>query len=254
MTSDQSVNTLKLEERSDIKQLASKLATAGRLQIANLLTNDSASAILRCLTELPTWNLVFNNAGEHVDMNLLEVAGWTRDQRDSLSVLVNRQARKGFQYHYAAVPIYDAYHTGRIPDHFLNTVFEFLNSSDFLNLMRVVANDASINFADAQATCYMPGHFLTRHDDNVAGKHRRLAYVLNLTPEWNADWGGALQFHDESGNVECGFTPAYNVLNLFRIPASHSVGIVAPFAGGNRYSITGWLRSGDDPMARSPAG
>lgn len=254
MTPNQSSENLQLAERSDTVQLAARLATTGRLQIADILTSESAQAIFRCLADMPTWNLVFNKEGQHVDMNLTEVAGWTRDQRDTLAALVNRQAEKGFQYHYAAVPIYDAYHTGRIPGHFLNTVFEFLNSSDFLDLMRAVAKDESINFADAQATCYMPGHFLTRHDDNVAGKHRRLAYVLNLTPEWNADWGGALQFHDKSGNVECGFTPAYNVLNLFRIPASHSVGIVAPFAGGNRYSITGWLRSGDDPMARGPAG
>ena len=99
------------------------------------------------------------------------------------------------------------------------------------------------------ATRFQPGHFLTRHNDNVEGKRRRIAYVLNLSRDWNPDWGGALQFFDKHDNVQCAYTPSFNTLNLLRVPSVHSVGIVAPFAASNRLSITGWLRSGRDPMA-----
>ena len=100
-----------------------------------------------------------------------------------------------------------------------------------------------------QATRFDPGHFLTCHDDSVEGKNRLFAYVLNLSQVWRPDWGGSLQFFNSEGNVEEAYTPAFNTLNMFRVPADHSVGIVAPFAGASRYSITGWLRSGKDPQA-----
>ena len=114
--------------------------------------------------------------------------------------------------------------------------------------MRAVTGDDTIAFADAQATRFDPGHFLTCHDDKVGGKSRRVAYVLSLSPVWRPDWGGALQFFGVDGNIEQAYVPTYNAINLFRVPSDHSVSIVAPFAGASRYSITGWLRSGKDPM------
>ena len=70
-----------------------------------------------------------------------------------------------------------------------------------------------------------------------------------MTPDWREDWGGHLNFFDGAGNIEQGFKPAFNVLNIFAVPAAHSVGLVAPFAARHRYSITGWLRAGEDPVA-----
>jgi Rps23 Pro-64 3,4-dihydroxylase Tpa1-like proline 4-hydroxylase len=37
--------------------------------------------------------------------------------------------------------------------------------------------------------------------------------------------------------------PAFNALNVFRVPALHSVSTVAPFVSAARLSLTGWLRS-----------
>ena len=134
-----------------------------------------------------------------------------------------------------------------LPESFFGALFEFLNGSEFLDTIRAVTGDAQIAFADAQATRFDPGHFLTCHDDAIAGKNRRVAFVLSLSPSWRPDWGGALQFFDPAGNVEEAFTPTYNALSLFGVPMDHSVGVVAPFAGAPRYSISGWLRSGADP-------
>jgi SM-20-related protein len=49
-------------------------------------------------------------------------------------------------------------------------------------------------------------------------------------------------FIDARGHVTQGLTPAFNALNLFKTPQLHSVSAVAPFAGANRLSVTGWLR------------
>jgi hypothetical protein len=51
---------------------------------------------------------------------------------------------------------------------------------------------------------------------------------------------------DQDGHVSEGYTPAYNALNLFRVPQRHAVSYVAPFAGAPRLAITGWIREGQD--------
>lgn len=108
--------------------------------------------------------------------------------------------------------------------------------------MRDITRSESITYADMQATRYSKGHFLTEHDDNVQGKNRIAAYVLNLTPKWRNDWGGALVFPNK--NIPGGqlFYPKFNALNIFSVPQKHSVSYVTPFAGEHRYSITGWFR------------
>ena len=47
--------------------------------------------------------------------------------------------------------------------------------------LRGVTGAADITFADAQATVYGPGHFLTPMMISPPKQQRRVAYVLNLT-------------------------------------------------------------------------
>ncbi|HEY0053572.1 MAG TPA: 2OG-Fe(II) oxygenase family protein, partial [Caulobacteraceae bacterium] len=98
-------------------------------------------------------------------------------------------------------------------------------------------------YCDVMATRYLPGHFLTAHDDHADGQDRLFAYVLNLTGRWRADWGGMLLFLDEEDHVAEGYMPAFNSLNIFRVPQRHAVALVAPYADGPRLAITGWIRS-----------
>lgn len=92
-------------------------------------------------------------------------------------------------------------------------------------------------------TRYRRGHFLTLHDDLAEGKHRLAAYVLGLTPDWQADYGGQLQFLDHDGNVEEASIPGFNVLSVFKVPSLHQVTPVAAHVPHARLSITGWLRA-----------
>ncbi len=52
---------------------------------------------------------------------------------------------------------------------------------------------------------------------------RIAAYVLNMTPQWRPDWGGALLFSDRPGHISEGYLPAFNALNLFSVPQEHLV-------------------------------
>ena len=152
-------------------------------------------------------------------------------------------ARTGFHYRYEAIRVsdFDAERsaTGTLLDRFI----QFMSSAEVLDFLKDIIGSSELAFADGQATAYSPGHFLTRHDDDVAGKHRLAAYVFGLQPGWQADWGGLLMFHGRDGNIEEAFTPAMGALRLFAVPAPHSVSCVAPFAPEPRLSVTGWLRS-----------
>ena len=82
---------------------------------------------------------------------------------------------------------------------------EFLNSPRFLEYARKLTGVKAISLVDAQATRYRANQFLNAHDDNVQGKNRIAAYVLSLTPDWNSDLGGILNFIDKDGHVAEGY-------------------------------------------------
>lgn len=214
----------------------------GRVHVPDALTPDSAAQLYSCLSTQTPWQLSLNVGQRHLDLAHEQLMLIPPDQRELMSRAMLEQSRQGFQYVFDNYPLYDLYQSGR-RDHPLLRMHEFLNSAEFLQFVREVTGFSQIAFADSQATRYLPGHFLTEHDDDVAGKHRLAAYVFGFTPQWRADWGGILQFIDADGHIAEGYTPKFNVLNLFRVPQRHSVSYVAPAAAQPRYSITGWLRS-----------
>lgn len=98
--------------------------------------------------------------------------------------------------------------------------------------------------ADGQTTLFGPSHYLGRHIDSHVAEGWEVANVLNFAREdWHPDWGGYLLFLDEEGDVVEGFRPRFNALNLFKVPQSHMVSYVPPFAPVGRMAMTGWLRS-----------
>lgn len=233
---------VKIARRSDSRQLRADFKREQRIQVIDFLESQSAQNIYDSLHSQAQWNLAWNLEGEHHDMDYVGVQEWPEPQKQKLEKLIHEQAAHDFQYRYAAIPIYDIYQQNLLPGHFFNAIYEFINSEPVLKFARDVTGFDKIALADIQATRYSKGHFLTEHDDAVKGKHRLAAYVLNLTPEWKPDWGGALIFPNENMHAEAWF-PKFNVLNIFSVPQKHAVTIVSPFAPVSRYSLTGWFRS-----------
>ena len=238
---------MELNQDLDADALHQQFCDNGRIHIGGVLAAPSARALYSAIRNDARWNFVFFANDRHFD---LDAEGWRKldpEKKRTTEEIVHAQAAGGFSYMYDAMPIYDLYYSGKDMPASLKELFEFLNGEAFLSLMRRMTGAEDIAFADAQITRYGPGHFLTTHNDAVEGKNRRAAFVLNMTPEWREDWGGYLNFFDDNGHVEEGFKPAFNALNVFAVPARHSVGYVSPFAASPRYSITGWLRAGVDP-------
>lgn len=225
----------------DQSQFAAAFARESRVHIPDILTEASARRAHHCLEQETQFSVITRNADGYV--RLRPGAVLSPQQQSDLFRGAYTKARDGFHYLYDNHPMSNDGEPYPDPRHYLAAVTRFLNSAPFLDFVRGVSGASAIAFAEAQATRYSCGHFLNQHDDSH-GKHGRVAaYVLNLTPHWRWDWGGALMFSDRPGHVSEGFLPAFNALNIFAVPQPHLVGFVAPFAGASRYSITGWFRS-----------
>ncbi len=238
-----SVPALHITPRPDNadKQAAMKLRAERRVQLPDFLELKDAERLYHCLAKEISWQVQSTDEGKKFELFPNQVAAMTPQQWDTLHQIVHKTARHGFQYFYDGFPIYESRQSGTLKNPTLMAAYDLINSEAFLSLMRRLTGVSDIAFADCQATRYGPGQFLTLHDDDVAGKKRVAAYVLNLTPHWRVDWGGVLEFYDD-GRPVGGYVPGFNLLNLFMVPTEHAVTYVTPFAGGYRYALTGWLR------------
>jgi Rps23 Pro-64 3,4-dihydroxylase Tpa1-like proline 4-hydroxylase len=237
------VTALAVNAALDWRGLGRRFADQGRVRIDHFLDEPSAAALAAHLRGREDWKLVFNAGDKVFEIGRAERAALPPDRAAKLAEAVKAQAQRGFQYHYESIRVPDAAAARAAEPSLLNAFAALMSSEPVLARLREVTAAQGIAFADAQATAYAPGDFLTAHDDNVAGKNRFAAYVLGLTPGWKIDWGGLLLVHDD----EVAWAPRFNTLNLFAVPQPHSVSQVASFAADRRYSVTGWLRGGSVP-------
>lgn len=226
-----------LEGRADA---ARHFAQHGWVQLDDFLDDASARLLEASLRGREDWKQHMNQGDKVFELDRATRAGLTDERRAALDKAVFANARDGFQYRFEGI---------RVPDNAadaeaspLGDFARLLNDAATLALLRGIADAPAIHFADAQATLYSPGDFLTAHDDNVAGKSRQAAYVYSLNASWRMDWGGLLLLHD-GPELARALVPAMNRLTLFRVPRRHSVSMVTQAAPRPRLSITGWLRS-----------
>lgn len=230
-----------INEALDAAHGRAQLLAHGRVQVEDFLQPAAAERLHECLAREAPWTLALrDDAGART----IPAADYAAMPADALASLLRRTAegaRGGeFRFAYDSYMMVRAYKEGRDPDLPLHRVLEFLNAPPYVQFCRALSGDVRIRRVDAQATRYRPGHFLRRHSDEDSKEGRLYAYVINLSREWQADWGGLLQFIDASGRITDTFLPRWNTLSLFAVPADHAVTMVMPWAEQDRYAITGW--------------
>ena len=232
----------RLNPALDAAALAADFAANGRVRIRDFLVDEDAAALHSEMRRREDWLQIVNSGDKVFDLDRRTRAGMSRERLEALDQAVYAGAREGFQHRYEAIRIPDGEGERQASDDLFAKFALWLSGGDARDFLRGVIGRAELDFADAQATAYSPGDFLTGHDDAVEGKNRLAAYVFGLTPQWRAEWGGLLLFHDPDGDVERGLVPRFNTLNIFAVPQPHSVSLVSRAAPFRRYSITGWLR------------
>lgn len=218
------------------------LARHTRVQIPNFLQLDAAERLRSCLQNDVPWTLAERTDGIPRTISAVDYAAMDEQARTALLHKAYERAKTEFQFVYESYMMVRAAVEGRDPTLMLHAILEFLNSPEFIAFARWLVNDPKITHANAQATRYRAGHFLTRHQDKDKIEDRSYAYVIGLTKNWRADWGGLLQFEDENGEVTQTLMPRWNSISIFKVPQSHTVSLVSPFATEDRLAITGWLQ------------
>jgi len=238
--------SMKINPGLDVDALASELARNRRLQIPDFFERDTADAIHEMLATRTPWWLAYNVGNEVKQLSPETLSRMGHGQMERVLGEVVERAQTQYQFVYAFYPILGNYFS-QDPKPPISEVFRFLNTPPVLEWLRRLTRRDDVRWVDAQATLYQSGHFLKSHSDKDDSGARVAAYVLNFTKLWERDWGGYLQFFNDNHDIELALRPIFNALNIFLVPTDHSVGIVSPFAYGDRYSVTGWLRTDDPP-------
>jgi Rps23 Pro-64 3,4-dihydroxylase Tpa1-like proline 4-hydroxylase len=243
---------IRLDSKTNAPLVRRIFEQTGRVHVTGILEAAAARRLHQCLASETPWQVAIGDSRKSHDLTVTSLDQIEPEHRERLLASLHSAAARGFAYRYANFRIDEHYAASRHRDSYLMAFYEFLNSPEFLEFARAATGFPDIGFADAQATLYRAGDFLTWHDDDVAGKNRRAAYVFSFTPQWRSDWGGLLAFPDAYGHLHEAYAPAFNALNLMRVPTPHLVTQVASYAPAGRFSITGWLRSGDPTRRDAP--
>ena len=227
----------------DRSALRMRFALDGRVQIPCVLTSQSASVLHDVLATKTPWGLAWQAGrdGPHS----LRSGELTVERRKAMGQKVGAaMAARDYAFAYAQYPMLKAFQERWAPDGPHDLLLEHVNDEPFLDLVRTVTGRDDLIKADAQATLFGPGHFLSTHDDTDTDREgRQIAYVLSMcATDWRPDWGGQLLFLDDADDIDAGYTPRFNTLNLFTVPRRHMVSAVAPYAPLARYAVTGWVR------------
>ena len=217
-----------------------------RVQVEDFLQPAVAERLRACLQTQVPWTLALRDEG---GARTIDHASYAAMDAPALAALLAATAsgarggdrEAGFRFAYDSYMMVAAYKQGRDPGLLLHRVLELFNTPEYVALMQALTGDARVRRVNAQATRYRPGQFLRWHTDIDSTEGRLYAYVINLSRDWQADWGGLLQFIDDDGHVLDTLLPRWNTLSLFAVPAGHAVSLVAPWAAQDRLAITGWL-------------
>ena len=234
----------RLNPALDATMLTDRFHRNGSVRIPDFLDGDGADRLRGELMARTDWQQVINSGDRTVELDRPTRETMSDATRADLDNSVYAGARYGFQFRYETLRVPDDRAERAARGDLLAAFVRFMSDGAGAELMRAIAGEPAITFADGQATAYSPGDFLTGHDDHIPEKSRVAAYVFGLNPVWRTEWGGLLLMHGQDGSVR-GMTPAFGSLDLFRVGQMHSVSEVTRAAAYRRYSVTGWLRLRD---------
>ncbi len=227
-----------INARLDADEICRCMARDGRVLARDFFEPEVVEALSRAVDAID-WALSYRDAEGDRMLTGQQLRSLSSQQRAILSQGIHAGAEREFQFSFFTHSMVHSAERGDVD--LLARFVRWMADEPFLSLMRRLSGIDDIGRVYAQATMYSRGSFLLAHDDHVETEDRRIAYVINLTRNWRPDWGGLLHFTDAQGNVIDSFYPHFNSVSLFTVPQTHFVSYVPPFAGADRFAITGWL-------------
>lgn len=226
----------------DTDAICAQLTKTGYVQIDNYLPAAAADQLYSCLDKQVQWDLAYSDQGHGRQIKPQQLATMTPAQIRQTVDPAFAQDKNGFRFVYNTFRVIDSWLAGAHAGHPLYTLANQMHTPEHLEYVRQLTGKKSLTRMDLMAARYLPGHFLTPHDDTHSGEGREVAYILNLARNWQAEWGGLLHFMDaQRSAVTHTFIPTFNTMIMFYPPRWHFVSQVANFARQPRYTLTGWM-------------
>jgi Rps23 Pro-64 3,4-dihydroxylase Tpa1-like proline 4-hydroxylase len=226
----------------DTGAVCAQLSRTGFVQINNYLLETTANQLHACLDKQVQWNLAYSDQGHGKQIKAQQLAAMTPAQLRQTLDPAFVQDQSSFSFVYNTFRVIDSWLAGEHAGHPLYELANRMHTQQHLEYARQLTGKKSLTRMDVMAARYLPGHFLTPHDDVHQHEGREVAYILNLTKNWQPEWGGLLHFMDADRKaVTHTFVPTFNTMILFYPPRWHFVSQVANFARQPRYTLTGWM-------------
>ena len=222
-----------------VAPLREQLASIGRIRVAPAIEPVAAQALRQELTDSAAWVRTMRQGSTERELDADTLATLAPSHLAAIENLARQGDDTVFRFLHDAIRIPKDAAIRRERGMLLDMCSEALNAPAMLDLIGELTGTEVRSFR-GDATRYLPGHFLTTHNDGRRHGKRVLAFVLNLS-DWHIDWGGLMLFHDDFGDAKCAWTPRFNSVNLFSVPQFHSVSCVTPLARAPRLTVSGWF-------------
>ncbi|MDT8398331.1 MAG: 2OG-Fe(II) oxygenase family protein [Pseudomonadales bacterium] len=226
----------------DRAAIREEMERSGFVQIDNFFAEEVAEAIFQSLDTQVKWDLAYsrNSQGQLIKAGDLSRMS-PQDIRQAVSSAFDF-SRDRFQFVYNTFKVIDSYLAAEYRRHYLYELADAFHGRDYLAFVRELSGCPAIVRMNIFAARYLPGHFLTPHDDSHVDEGREVTYILNLTKAWRPEWGGLLHIMDaDQQSINRTIVPAFNSMVLFRPPRWHFVSQVSNYAKRPRYTVTGWM-------------
>ena len=163
----------------DAEQIAADLAARKRVQIRDFLGPPSAEALLAHLQDFADWRHVLNAADNVYEIPCDELASMDEAQRVVLDRKTDERAAREFQFRFDTIRVPDS-EPQRIATKTLLAEFAmFLSSPSVVGWFRSITGCNEVDFADAQATRYRNGAYLT--GTTTPSKGKSVALLMSST-------------------------------------------------------------------------
>lgn len=228
---------IELNDKLDWPALAREFQVNKRIQIRDVLKEECAERIWKCLSEETPWRLAYHDGQEPAVLIADDIRAKIPQEIEKLQRGILTRATSKLSYVYEIYPMMDAYLAKDDPGLFLHRVSEFINSEHYLNFIKTITGVLEIKRGNAHAACYYHNQFLSCQNYYMPDEGCRVASVLNFTKDWKTNWGGYVQFYDDDFNIELGLLSRFNTLTMLLPLQEHSVSFVPPFTGALRYTV-----------------
>ncbi|MBE1298866.1 MAG: hypothetical protein GJ680_03005 [Alteromonadaceae bacterium] len=215
----------------------------GWARITDILSNPFAEKVIQNIVKNVEFKNTFMLGEERLGFSDNELANLTGEKRQALFSQINKQASEGKGFVYGQVPL--AADTLSDTHQALKTLLQWINEEDTVDMFKDITGLSQMAFAKCQVARFSQGQFLLKNTLKAENKNSQLGFILDLTPDWDTDWGGLLQLHSTNDMPASAFTPQFNSMIIFNASSAYSVTYLAPFIKYYKYCVMGEFVSVD---------